>query len=110
MSGRHLALAILMHEAAHGLLLRNKPWNDRIGQWLTAYPTMADTLLYRRAHFQHHKHTWTEQDPDLGLATALPVSRARGVVIAPPPPCEIGSAMPTSVRVSPTASPVSAPI
>ena len=76
MSGRHLALAILMHEAAHGLLLRNKPWNDRIGQWLTAYPTMADTLLYRRAHFQHHKHTWTEQDPDLGLATALPVSRA----------------------------------
>jgi fatty acid desaturase len=76
MSGRHLALAILMHDAAHGLLLRNKSWNDRIGQWLTAYPTMADTLLYRRAHFQHHKHTWTEQDPDLGLATALPVSRA----------------------------------
>ena len=75
MSGRHLALAILMHDAAHGLLLRNKPWNDRIGQWLTAYPTQADTLLYRRAHFQHHKHTWTEGDPDLGLATALPVSR-----------------------------------
>lgn len=76
MSGRHLALAILMHDAAHGLLLRNKRWNDRIGQWLTAYPTMADTLLYRRAHFEHHRHTWTEQDPDLGLATALPVSRA----------------------------------
>jgi fatty acid desaturase len=76
MSGRHLALAILMHEAAHGLLLRNKRWNDAIGQWLTAYPTMADTLLYRRAHFQHHKHTWTERDPDLALATALPVSPA----------------------------------
>lgn len=76
MSGRHLALAILMHDAAHGLLLRNKLWNDRIGQWLTAYPTMADTLLYRRVHFQHHRHTWTELDPDLGLATALPVTRA----------------------------------
>jgi fatty acid desaturase len=74
MSGRQLALAILMHEAAHGLLLRNKTWNDRIGQWLTAFPTQADMLLYRRVHFQHHKHTWTEQDPDLGLATALPVS------------------------------------
>src|SRR5690349_7620158 len=68
MSGRHLGLAILMHDGAHGLLLRNKRWNDRIGQWLTAYPTMADMLLYRRAHFQHHRHTWTEQDPDLGLA------------------------------------------
>ena len=76
MSGRHLALAILMHEGAHGLLLRNKLWNDRISQWLTAYPTMTDTLRYRRAHFQHHRHTWTEQDPDLGLATALPVSTA----------------------------------
>jgi fatty acid desaturase len=76
MSGRHLALAILMHEGAHGLLLRNKVWNDRVGQWLTAYPTMTDMLLYRRAHFQHHRHTWTEQDPDLGLATALPVSKA----------------------------------
>jgi fatty acid desaturase len=76
MSGRHLALAILMHEGAHGLLLRNKTWNDRIGQWLTAYPTMTDMLLYRRAHFQHHRHTWTEQDPDRPLAAALPVTPA----------------------------------
>jgi fatty acid desaturase len=75
MSGRHLALAILMHDGAHGLLLRSKVWNDRIGQWLTAYPTMSNMLLYRRAHFEHHRHTWTQQDPDLGLATALPVSR-----------------------------------
>jgi len=76
MSGRHLALAILMHDGAHGLLLRNKAWNDRIGQWLTAYPSMTDMLLYRRAHFLHHRHTWTEQDPDVGLATALPVTPA----------------------------------
>jgi fatty acid desaturase len=76
MSGRHLALAILMHEGAHGLLLRNKPWNDRIGQWLSAYPSMTDMLLYRRVHFLHHRHTWTDQDPDLALAKALPVSRA----------------------------------
>ena len=76
MSGRHLALAILMHDGAHGLLLRNKTWNDRVGQWLTAYPTLADMLLYRKTHFLHHRHTWTEQDPDLGLATALPVSAA----------------------------------
>lgn len=76
MSGRHLGLAILMHEGAHGLLLRNKPWNDRIGQWLTAYPTMTDMLLYRRAHFQHHRHTWSKEDPDRHLAEALPVTPA----------------------------------
>src|ERR1700712_2157988 len=76
MSGRHLALAILMHEGAHGLLLRNKRWNDRVSQWLTAYPTMSDTFLYRRVHFEHHRNTWTDKDPDLALATALPVTRA----------------------------------
>jgi len=74
MSGRHLALAILMHEGAHRQLVRNKLWNDRIGQWLTAYPAMADMLVYRRVHLLHHRHTWTEQDPDLQLAVALPVS------------------------------------
>jgi fatty acid desaturase len=76
MSGRHLGLAILMHEGAHGLLLRNKVWNDRVGQWLTAYPTLADMMLYRKTHFLHHRHTWTEQDPDLALAAALPVTAA----------------------------------
>ena len=76
MSGRHLALAILMHDGAHGLLLRNKVWNDRVGQWLTAYPTLADMLLYRKTHFLHHRHTWTEQDPDRELAANLPVSAA----------------------------------
>jgi len=76
MSGRHLALAVLMHDGAHALLLRNKRANDWLGQWLTAYPTMTDMLLYRRVHFQHHRHTWTQQDPDLGLATALPVTPA----------------------------------
>lgn len=74
-SGRHLALAILMHEGAHRLLLNNVRWNDRITQWFTAYPVMLNMLPYRDAHLRHHKHTWTEQDPDLGLATALPVTR-----------------------------------
>jgi fatty acid desaturase len=76
MSGRHLALAILMHDGAHGLLLRNKAANDWVGQWLTAYPTMTDMLLYRRTHFIHHRNTWTEKDPDRGLATPFPVTRA----------------------------------
>jgi fatty acid desaturase len=74
MSGRHLALAILMHEAAHGLLARNRVWNDRIGQWLTAWPTMVDTLAYRRAHFKHHRYTYTEEDPDLDLVKPFPIT------------------------------------
>jgi fatty acid desaturase len=75
MSGRHLALAILMHEGAHFLILRNKRWNDAIGSWLTAYPTMVNMHVYRSIHLQHHKATWTDADPDLGLATPFPITR-----------------------------------
>ncbi len=74
-SGRHLALAILMHEGAHRLLLTDPKWNDRLTQWLTAYPIMVNMKPYREEHLRHHKNTWTQDDPDLGLANALPVSR-----------------------------------
>lgn len=76
MSGRHLALAILMHEGAHGLIVRGKRANDWISQWFAAYPAMVDTLLYRASHFVHHRRTWTHEDPDRQLAAALPVTRA----------------------------------
>jgi fatty acid desaturase len=76
MSGRHLALAILMHEGAHGIIVRNRVWNDRIAQWLTAYPSMVDMRLYRKVHVQHHRHTWTERDPDRSLASPFPITRA----------------------------------
>ncbi len=75
MSGRHLALAILMHEGAHRLIVRDKTWNDRLASWLTAYPTMLNVAVYRMIHLQHHKATWTDADPDLGLATPFPITR-----------------------------------
>src|SRR5687767_1634250 len=49
-SSRHLALAILMHEAAHCLIVRNKRVNDALGNWLTAYPIMLETRVYRGIH------------------------------------------------------------
>jgi fatty acid desaturase len=74
-SGRHLALAVLMHEAAHRLLFRNKTWNDRIGSWLAAMPIMLNVELYRAVHLQHHRATWTDRDPDLGLARPFPITK-----------------------------------
>jgi fatty acid desaturase len=74
-SGRHLALAILMHEAAHCLIVRKKSYNDHIGNWLTAYPIMVNTIVYRMLHLQHHRETWTDADPDMGLAKPFPITR-----------------------------------
>lgn len=73
---RQLGLAILMHDAAHRVLLRDRRWNDAVGSWLCAYPIWSDLFAYRTYHLQHHAKNWTEDDPDLGLATPFPVSRA----------------------------------
>jgi fatty acid desaturase len=73
---RQLGLAILMHDAAHGTLFRNRRLNDWAGNWLCAYPVWADLAPYRRYHLQHHAKNWTAEDPDLDLATKFPVTPA----------------------------------
>jgi fatty acid desaturase len=73
---RQLGFAILMHEAAHRTLFRNRRWNDFAGNWLSAYPVWSDLAPYRPYHLQHHGKTWTREDPDLALATPFPITGA----------------------------------
>lgn len=73
--GRQLGLAILMHDGAHGLLLRDTTWNMRLSQWLCGWPIGADTLSYRRYHLKHHARTQQEDDPDLILSAPFPVTQ-----------------------------------
>lgn len=73
---RQLGLAILMHEAAHGLLHRTTRLNAVLGQYLCAAPVGADLTSYRPYHLQHHRFTQQEEDPDLGLSRPFPTSRA----------------------------------
>jgi fatty acid desaturase len=73
--GRQLGLAILMHEAAHRILLSDRRWNDVVGNWLGAYPIYLDVFPYRNYHLRHHAKTWTADDPDLPLATPFPITR-----------------------------------
>ena len=73
--GRQLGLAILMHDAAHGLLFANRRVNDGAGAWLCAYPVFTSLALYRPYHLQHHRFTQQAQDPDLGLSAPFPISR-----------------------------------
>jgi len=72
---RQLGLAILMHDAAHGVLLRTKAWNDPVSQWLLAYPVFSDTIRYRHYHLVHHRNTQQEDDPDLSLSAPFPITR-----------------------------------
>ena len=73
---RQLGCAVLMHEAAHRTLFRNRTVNDAVGNWLCGYPVWSDLVPYRRYHLQHHAKNWTWEDPDLGLAAPFPVTWA----------------------------------
>jgi len=73
--GRQLGLAILMHDAAHGLLFANRRLNDFVGAWLCAFPVFTSLSLYRPYHLKHHRFTQQAEDPDLGLSAAFPITR-----------------------------------
>ncbi len=74
--GRQLGFAVLMHDAAHRVLIRSRKWNDWVGNWLCAYPIWSDLYPYRPYHLLHHAKNWTADDPDLALATKHPVTGA----------------------------------
>ena len=73
---RQLGLAILMHDGAHGVLMKTHGWNEWASQWLCAYPVFTDTIPYRHYHLVHHRTTQQPDDPDLHLSAKFPITRA----------------------------------
>ncbi len=74
---RQLGLAILMHDAAHGLLFANRRLNDWVATWLCASPVFTSLALCRPYHLTHHRFTQQAEDPDLGLSAPFPITRQR---------------------------------
>lgn len=73
---RQLGLAILMHDAAHGVLTNNRQLNERLGQWFLAWPVISDLYNYRTYHLKHHRWTQQPNDPDLVLSAPFPITRS----------------------------------
>jgi fatty acid desaturase len=74
--GRQLALAVAMHEGAHGTLFRTRWLNDVVADALCGRPVGSSVARYRKHHLSHHAFTGTDRDPDLELAPLVPMSRA----------------------------------
>ena len=62
---RMQALGVLLHDATHYLLYKNRVVNDVVSDLTLAFPLGMSTTLYRRTHFRHHRFTNSEQDQDL---------------------------------------------
>ncbi|MCX5468100.1 fatty acid desaturase family protein [Acinetobacter nematophilus] len=75
LGGRHLALAIVMHEAAHYTLFKDRWMNDVFANWTSAKFIWNDVRKFRAHHMVHHAHTTASFDPDRPIYEALPVTR-----------------------------------
>ena len=80
LGNRHLALAILVHDACHHALFRTKWLNEWVAKWFCAAPVLQDLQGYRKYHLQHHKYTGQDYqgdkgDPDIILTRNYPISK-----------------------------------
>lgn len=64
-ASRQHALAVLMHDGAHGLICDSSRGNLLLANVLAAWPLGITTQGFRRSHIAHHAHTQTTRDPDL---------------------------------------------
>lgn len=62
-----LALAVIMHESAHGVLLRRQALNDCVGQLLAAGPLFLSMATYRAGHLKHHRQPMLHDDPVMAV-------------------------------------------
>ena len=76
LGGRHLGLAVLMHEAAHRSLFATRALNDIVGHWLCGAPSGNRLAAYRVHHLGHHAHAGSDRDPDRALVEPFPTTRA----------------------------------
>lgn len=60
---RFQALVVLMHEATHYRLFKNRKLNEFVGEFL-AWPAFLTMKGYRNSHLAHHQNLNTEDDPD----------------------------------------------
>ncbi len=83
---RQHALGILAHDGAHGLITRNRVLNEILWRPLCFFPFFVAPQAYRDFHFNHHRFSTTEKDPEVqskyvgGDIWRLPVTR-RDIVL-----------------------------
>ena len=76
LGARQLGMAVIYHDCSHGVFFRTRWLNDVVGHWLAGGLLNTSMYAYRSYHLKHHKFAGTEDDPDLGIASAYPTSRA----------------------------------
>jgi len=76
LGGQQLACGILIHDASHYGIVKNRKLNNFIGKWLGAYPIFNNLEGYKHYHLIHHRTTGLDEDPDILLTRGYPAGRS----------------------------------
>jgi fatty acid desaturase len=76
LGARQLGMAVIYHDCSHGVFFRTRWLNDLIGHWVAGGLLNTSMYAYRAYHLKHHKFAGTVDDPDLGIASAYPTTKA----------------------------------
>ena len=74
LSGRQMALGVLVHQTGHKSFFTSQSLNDFVATWLSGYWVFSDKDTYMKGHLMHHRDCGTADDPDLKNFDAYPVS------------------------------------
>jgi len=74
---QQLALALLMHDGAHGRLFESRALNDHAAQLFCAGPVFLPLATYKNGHLKHHQDPLTPGDPDIILIGGYPAPAAK---------------------------------
>ena len=75
LGGRQLGLAVIYHDASHGVFFRTRWLNDFVGHWVAGALLNTSMYAYRTYHLKHHRFAGTMDDPDMPLANQYPAPR-----------------------------------
>lgn len=54
----------MTHEASHAMLFQSRFLNKWVSCFFATFPVLKSFSTYRESHYKHHRHLWTDKDPD----------------------------------------------
>ena len=82
---RMMGLWALLHDGHHNMLVKSKPLNRKLTEWLIAWPLFKSLAEYDEQHSSHHKFLGGKGDPNFHLLRyeefRFPMKRSKLILI-----------------------------
>ena len=77
LASRQHALMVLTHDGIHKRLSRTVGFNDSLARYVAAFPIFISLAKWRFIHLDHHRSTYTADDPDRAIYARYPLVKRK---------------------------------